>query len=152
MADKKLKTRIQILRKHTDFWNQTDQILREGEIGYDLDRKVFKVGNGKNSWKELQVTFTPFHDIGITVLESGEEGENTPDQVNILLKLMTESSSRFSPEYIPKKGEPVAIREGGNQYLKIGDGVTAINSLPFVTPNDDASVTTQYGICEDFKV
>ena len=152
MADKKLKTRIQLLRKTSDFWNETDQILREGEIGYDLDRKVFKVGDGKHTWKELRVTFTPFKDIGITILEGGEEGENNPDQVNILLKLMTESSPRYNGEYIPKKGEPVAIREGGNQYLKIGDGVTAIDSLPFVTPNDDASVTTEYGICEDFKV
>lgn len=151
MADKNLKTRIQFLRKHTDFWNSTDQILREGEIGYDLDRNVFKVGNGTSTWKELPVTFTPFKDIGITVFEAGEEGEASPDQVNILLKLMTESSPRYNSEYVPKKGEPVAIREGGNQYLKIGDGVTTIDSLPFVTPNDDATVTTQYGICEDFK-
>ena len=149
---KKLTTRIQLLKRDTSFWNTSDLILREGEIGFDTGRKVFKVGDGKSTWRELQITFTPLKDVGITILEGGEDGENNPDQLNVLIKMMTESSSRYSTEYIPKKGEPVAIREGGNQYLKIGDGETTISSLPFVTPDDDASVDTVYGICEDFKV
>ena len=152
MSGKQLTARIQLLKRDTNFWNTSDIILREGEIGYDTGRKIFKVGNGKNTWRELQITFTPLKDVGITILEGGQEGENGPDQQNILLKLMTESSPRYSNDYIPKKGEPVAIREGGNQYLKIGDGETTISSLPFVTPDDDASVDTVYGICEDFKV
>lgn len=149
---KRLTTRIQLLKRDTNFWNTSDLILREGEIGFDTGRKVFKVGDGKSTWRELQITFTPFKDVGITILEGGEDGENNPDQLNVLIKMMTESSSRYSTEYVPKKGEPVAIREGGNQYLKIGDGETNISSLPFVTPDDDASVDTVYGICEDFKV
>lgn len=147
---KELKTRIKLLRRSTEEWNKSEQILLEGEIGFDLNRRVFKVGDGTKTWKQLNVTFSPLKDIGVTILEGGEEGPATPDQMNTLIKLMTESSTRYSRGYIPKKGEPVAIREGSNQYLKIGDGVTAIDSLPFVTPNDDATVTTVYGICEDF--
>lgn len=149
---KRLTTRIQLLKRDTSFWSTSDLILREGEIGFDTGRKVFKVGDGKSTWRELQITFTPFKDVGITILEGGEDGENNPDQLNVLIKMMTESSSRYSTEYVPKKGEPVAIRDGGNQYLKIGDGETNMSSLPFVTPDDDASVDTVYGICEDFKV
>ena len=150
--EKKLTTRIQLLQRDTLFWSDSTQILRLGEIGYDTGRKVFKIGDGVHIWKELPVTFTPLQDLGITILEGGEEGENNPDQINLLIKMMTESSSRYDTSYIPRKGEPVAIREGGNQYLKIGDGVTDIASLPYVTPDDDASVTSQYGICEDFRV
>lgn len=149
---KNLKTRIKLLRNTTEYWSKNNPILLDGEIGYDIHRKVFKVGDGVRTWSELSVTFSPLRDVGVTILEGGEQGNNTPEQVHALIKLMTESSPRYSKDYIPKKGEPVAIREGGNQYLKIGDGVNNVSSLPFVTPNDDASVTTVYGICEDFKI
>ena len=152
MSEKKLTVRISLLRKSTEFWTTNDPVLLQGEIGFDLDRKIFKIGDGVKKWSELSITFSPLKDVGVTILEGGEEGQSSPEQVNALIKLMTESSTRYSAGYVPKKGEPVAIREGGNQYLKIGDGVTDISSLPYVTPNDDASVTTVYAICEDFRV
>ena len=149
---KRVKARIQLLRRGSTFWKNTDLILKEGEIGFDTDRQIFKVGNGQSRWDELQISFTPFKDAGVTIIEGGEQGYNNPDHINSLIKLMTEESKRYAPEYVPQKGEPVAVKEGNNQYLKIGDGVTAIDSLPFVTPNDDASVLTSFGECEDFKV
>lgn len=152
MARKRLTTRIQILRKHTDYWNKTENILRVGEIGYDVDRKIFKIGDGVSLWKNLRVSFSPFKELGFTIIDGGSPEEVGPDRISVTVAFMTEESPRYSNgEYIPLKGEPIALKTDANQYMKIGDGKQTVTKLPFVTPPDDVSVSNIYGECEDFK-
>lgn len=154
MANKKLnRARVQIIRKNTAYWNSTPNILRAGELGYDTDRKIFKIGDGTSKWNELRISFAPFKEMGYTILDGGSIDEPGPDKISVSVVMMNEDSPRYRDgEYIPMKGEPISIKLDDNQYMKIGDGKQTIAELPYVSPPDDATVVTVYGECEDFKV
>ena len=147
------RVRLQINRHNTEYWTTTTNILRQGEIGYDTDRKVFKIGDGVNKWEFLRITFTPFKDLGLTIIDGGSVDLSNPDTIPATIVVMTEESEKYEEgRVILRKGEILALREGSNQYMKIGNGVDSVEKLPFVTPKDDASVTSVYGTCEDFRV
>lgn len=44
---------IRVRRATTQEWIDNNPILMAGELGYDIDRKMFKVGNGKDPWNDL---------------------------------------------------------------------------------------------------
>jgi len=41
-------------RGHSAEWTQKDPVLLEGEIGFEIDTNKIKIGNGKNSWSNLE--------------------------------------------------------------------------------------------------
>lgn len=37
----------------TQNWSLHNPILEDGEFGYDIEKKAFKIGDGKSKWNEL---------------------------------------------------------------------------------------------------
>jgi len=46
-------TIIQIRKGTANEWNSTNPVLASGEPGYDLTNQIFKIGDGINSWNNL---------------------------------------------------------------------------------------------------
>lgn len=51
---RELKRRVQHRRAYADKWVEKDPVLLEGEIGFEIDTNKIKIGNGINSWTNLE--------------------------------------------------------------------------------------------------
>lgn len=150
---KDLSVRLTLRRDTTEHWNDPKSvILQEGEIGYDIQRKIFKIGDGSSHWTGLRVTFQPFSDLGLTVL-SGGDVDFGDTSVPVTLTVLNDESPRYSETMTPLKGEIIAIRDKwGQQHLKVGTGTNTLDTLPYVTPIDDARINEVFSeSCEGFR-
>ena len=59
---KELKTRIVLRNDSTANWTAQDPVLMKGEIGFDMDLLIFKVGDGVKKWSELTKQFNSYED------------------------------------------------------------------------------------------
>ena len=50
---KRIKTRILMRRDSSENWAESNPILAQGEIGYDITTKKCKIGDGVNHWNDL---------------------------------------------------------------------------------------------------
>lgn len=50
---KRIKTRILVRRDSSENWSESNPILMQGEIGYDITVKKCKIGDGVNRWSDL---------------------------------------------------------------------------------------------------
>ena len=62
MAAKELKTRIVLRNDSTANWTAQDPVLLKGEIGFDMDLLIFKVGDGSKKWSEITKQFKTYED------------------------------------------------------------------------------------------
>ena len=46
--------RIQLRRDSSARWAEINPILLEGEVGYEIDTRLRKIGDGVNRWNELE--------------------------------------------------------------------------------------------------
>ena len=56
MANTTLKVRNRIATKTSTEWETENPILLKGEMGYDSTSKRYKIGDGVNTWKNLEYT------------------------------------------------------------------------------------------------
>lgn len=62
MADteiKQLKTRILLRNDLAETWTEKNPVLMKGEIGIEIDKNKFKIGDGTKKWSELAYVGTP---------------------------------------------------------------------------------------------
>ena len=50
---KRIKTRILMRRDSSERWTESNPILAQGEIGYNITIKKCKIGDGVNHWNDL---------------------------------------------------------------------------------------------------
>jgi WD40 repeat protein len=50
-----MSVKIQVRRGTTSEWTTTNPVLSSGELGYDTDLKIFKIGDGVAAWNSLAV-------------------------------------------------------------------------------------------------
>jgi hypothetical protein len=48
-----MATRIQLRRDTAANWTTNNPTLASGEVGFETDTNTFKIGNGSDSWTEL---------------------------------------------------------------------------------------------------
>ena len=48
-----MATKIQVRRGTASQWTTSDPVLSEGEIGFETDTGLFKIGNGATAWTGL---------------------------------------------------------------------------------------------------
>ena len=60
MANNTINTRIILKNDSTANWTSKDPVLLKGEVGFDLDLGIFKVGDGIKKWSEITVTYSIF--------------------------------------------------------------------------------------------
>lgn len=63
MANNTIDTRIILKNDSTANWTSKDPVLLKGEVGFDLDLGIFKVGDGIKKWSEITVTYSNLQDI-----------------------------------------------------------------------------------------
>lgn len=76
MAINELKTRIVLRNDSTANWTEKDPVLMKGEIGFDMDLLIFKVGDGVKKWSEITKTFKSYEDIMTAVNEAIQNAVN----------------------------------------------------------------------------
>ena len=77
--------RIQVRRDTTDNWTSVNPVLAQGELGYDLDLNILKVGNGIDNWINL---VEPSADGGVQKVADETERLNlTPTHGDIVYQL-----------------------------------------------------------------
>ena len=42
-----------ILKANSENWKNSNPILQNGELGFEIDTNKFKIGNGINPWNDL---------------------------------------------------------------------------------------------------
>lgn len=111
-------------------------VLEVGQFGIESDTGLFKIGNGKHSWNQLNYA-------------SGG-GSGTPgDELEISVSVNTSENLISSNKVIPYNGFVV---EADTLKVKIGTGQDAYNDLPYVntaihdveTANVGSDILTDY--------
>lgn len=65
-----LSARFKVRRGTDSTWNTKNPVLLEGELAYSTDRRLFKVGDGSTTWKNLNyVTATTLVDLVASITE-----------------------------------------------------------------------------------
>ena len=153
MPNKYIKVRLQQLRNTHEYWYSDEAvILMKGEIGFDTDERVFKLGDGVTKFPDLPDYQPHFNLDGSTVVDAGSSQYIDDKSVPVTFRMANEESARFSDGYVPLKGEPVSFLNSDDlQGLKIGDGRRSFQHLKYTTPFDDV-ITEDVGETEDFTL
>lgn len=90
-------------------WETADPTLREGELGYATDVKLFKIGDGINKWTDLPYRFATL----------GSDGRLSTDQIP--LDLQTEIYEVLTiaerNTLSPRTGDIVIVEENSTTYI-----------------------------------
>ena len=58
--EKQIRTTL-ILRNDTNAnWAASSLVLKKGEVGFDTDLHIFKVGDGTKTWSQIETHFVDF--------------------------------------------------------------------------------------------
>ena len=82
--------RIQLRRDTAARWAQYNPVLLEGEVGYEIDTKLRKIGDGMRAWNDL-----PYLRAEGISQELGDDENSTVSQ-----KKITEAINLITPEYV----------------------------------------------------
>lgn len=129
--------RIQVRRATTSEWTTDDPVLLQGEIGYDTDLKIARVGDGATAWSELPT-------LGSDSGEGGDGGENLPDGGNTgdVLTRLEGGGAGWSavPKELPAggtTGQVLTIGSGGAVgWATISGGGEGGGSVPIIDENE----------------
>lgn len=58
-----VNTKIQLRRGTASSWTSTNPILSAGEVGYETDTGLFKVGDGTTAWNSIDYAALPFNGV-----------------------------------------------------------------------------------------
>lgn len=104
-------------------WATKNPILKKGEMGYDYDNHLIKIGDGATHWNDLE-------------------------SISSNVQIKTTAAWQVMYNYIPRKGEIIIYTDKGVGTdgittvpgIKIGDGTSYGIDLPFVGDEIAASV------------
>ncbi len=110
---------IRFRRDDSEMWFLRNPILREGEPGFESDSKRIKVGDGQTRWNDL-----PY--IGQTFPSSLVRQSRFRT-----IKMRRDSQVNWATSN-PTLGEGEPGFEMDTRLIKVGDGSTVWNSLPYL--------------------
>lgn len=118
---KLFKTTFKLRRGATEVWEKNNPVLAYGEPGFDKDKYIFKIGDGKQHWKDLKP-------IGATVQADWNQNDETADDF-IKNRLAWEESETIwevtdTMEAWQFEGEKVFDIEEGSEYIVEIDDVS----------------------------
>lgn len=70
MAEKTIKTKIQLRNDLAATWNTKNPILLKGEMGVETDTRKIKIGDGTTAWKALSYVGADANDILAVINEN----------------------------------------------------------------------------------
>ena len=153
--EKQIRTTL-ILRNDTSVnWAASTLVLKKGEVGYDTNLHIFKVGDGTKTWSEITVSFV---DLAAVEKAIGDATKNlhTTDVYQKDIVLGGDKAAALAEIAEPVKGDIAIIREalvgGKYQYTAYVRGETNWEAMDGnydagnVYFKDDITATTAFGI------
>ncbi|MDY4577941.1 MAG: hypothetical protein SO471_08245 [Anaerobutyricum hallii] len=149
MAEKTIKTRIQLRNDLAATWNSKNPVLNKGEIGIEIDTRKMKVGDGTTAWRALSYMGADANDI-LSVIN---ENRDTCTQIE-LTQGQTDADG-LATITSPKKGDTAIVskmivgdKRSYTAYVYNGENWAACDgnySADNVYFDEDITYTVQFG-------
>ena len=149
MAEKTIKTRIQLRNDLAATWNSKNPVLNKGEIGIEIDTRKMKVGDGTTVWNALSYMGADANDI-LSVIN---ENRDTCTQIE-LTQGQTDADG-LATITSPKKGDTAIVsklivgdKRSYTAYVYNGENWAACDgnySADNVYFDEDITYTVQFG-------
>ena len=110
MAEKTIKTKIQLRNDLAATWNSKNPVLLKGEMGVETDTRKIKIGDGTTAWKALSYVGADANDILAVI----NENRDTCTQIE-LTQGQTDADG-LATITSPKKGDTAIVSK-----LIVGD-------------------------------
>ena len=115
--EKQIRTTL-ILRNDTSAnWAASSLVLKKGEVGFDTDLHIFKVGDGTKTWKEITTSFVDFAAVK-KAIDDATKNLHTTDVYQKEIALGGDKAAALAEITEPVKGDIAIIKEAlqGGKY------------------------------------
>lgn len=115
--EKQIRTTL-ILRNDTSAnWAASSLVLKKGEVGFDTDLHIFKVGDGTKTWKQIETHFVDFAAVE-KAIEDATKNLHTTDVYQKEIALGGDKAAALAEIAKPVKGDIAIIKEAlqGGKY------------------------------------
>ena len=115
--EKQIRTTL-ILRNDTSVnWAASSLVLKKGEVGFDTDLHIFKVGDGTKTWSQIETHFVDFAAVE-KAIEDATKNLHTTDVYQKEIALGGDKAAALAEITEPVKGDIVIIKEAlqGGKY------------------------------------
>lgn len=125
--EKQIRTTL-ILRNDTSAnWAASSLVLKKGEVGFDTDLHIFKVGDGIKTWSEITISFVDFAAVEEAISDA-TKNLHTTDVYQKEIALGGDKATALAEITAPVKGDIAIIKEllegGKYQYTAYVRGET----------------------------
>ena len=115
--EKQIRTTL-ILRNDTSAnWAASSLVLKKGEVGFDTDLHIFKVGDGTKTWKEITTSFVDRAAVE-KAINDATKNLHTTDVYQKEIALGGDKAAALGEIVSPVKGDIAIIKEAlqGGKY------------------------------------
>lgn len=115
--EKQIRTTL-ILRNDTNAnWAASSLILKKGEVGFDTDLHIFKVGDGTKTWSQIETSFVDLAAVE-KAIEDATKNLHTTDVYQKEIALGGDKAAALAEITSPVKGDIAIIKEAlqGGKY------------------------------------
>lgn len=115
--EKQIRTTL-ILRNDTSAnWAASSLVLKKGEVGFDTDLHIFKVGDGTKTWKQIETSFVDFAAVE-KAINDATKNLHTTDVYQKEIALGGDKATALAEITSPVKGDIAIIKEAlqGGKY------------------------------------
>lgn len=115
--EKQIRTTL-ILRNDTSAnWAASSLVLKKGEVGFDTDLHIFKVGDGTKTWSQIETRFVDLAAVQ-KAIEDATKNLHTTDVYQKEIALGGDKAAALAEITEPVKGDIAIIKEAlqGGKY------------------------------------
>ena len=115
--EKQIRTTL-ILRNDTSAnWAASSLVLKKGEVGFDTDLHIFKVGDGTKTWSQIETHFVDFAAVE-KAIDDATKNLHTTDVYQKEIALGGDKAAALAEITPPVKGDIAIIKEAlqGGKY------------------------------------
>lgn len=115
--EKQIRTTL-ILRNDTSAnWAASSLVLKKGEVGFDTDSHIFKVGDGTKTWKDITTSFVDLAAVE-KAINDATKNLHTTDVYQKEIALGGDKAAALEEITSPVKGDIAIIKEAlqGGKY------------------------------------
>lgn len=115
--EKQIRTTL-ILRNDTSTnWAASTLVLKKGEVGFDTDLHIFKVGDGTKTWSQITTSFVDFAAVEAAI-EEATKNLHTTDVYQKEIALGGDKAAALAEITAPVKGDIAIVKEAleGGKY------------------------------------
>lgn len=115
--EKQIRTTL-ILRNDTSTnWAASSLVLKKGEVGFDTDLHIFKVGDGTKTWSQIETHFVDFAAVQ-KAINDATKNLHTTDVYQKEIALGGDKAAALAEITSPVKGDIAIIKEAlqGGKY------------------------------------